>query len=165
MLLLEAIAHQEGFDELGSRPARNLNPGDLEYGPETVKFGATRSDGRFAIFPDIVTGWNALRRWLSIPARLVHGPVKGFWTDPNGTTLVGGYLGATLAQAIYRFAPPSDGNNTEGYIAYVSAHAGIDRKAALTLERLTVPPFPATPALIPPGPVAPPRYTGPAMHG
>jgi hypothetical protein len=139
MLLLEAIAHEEGFTVQGSRPSRNFNPGDLIYGPESVAFGAVSSDGHFAIFPDIATGWNALRRWLMVPARLVNHEIPGYFFDPNGTTLVGGYQGATLAQVIYRFAPPGDNNDSAGYLAYVSEQTGIPTTAKVTEDMLSVP--------------------------
>ena len=35
----------------GDRNWRNNNPGNIEYGPFAMKYGATGSDGRFAIFP------------------------------------------------------------------------------------------------------------------
>ena len=124
---LQAVATMEGFYESGSRPARNLNPGDLEYNDESIRFGATGTDGRFAIFPDVETGWKALQRWFSIPARF----------DRNGN-LIGGYLGATLAQAIHRFAPPSE-NNTANYILYVAKETGLAQTAMLTEAILQTP--------------------------
>ena len=127
MLLLEAIAHQEGFYKEGSRPQRNNNPGDLTYCGETIAFGATSGDPRFAMFPDAVTGWNALRRWLSVPAHF----------DASGR-LVGGYLGSTIEQAINRFAPPNE-NDTAGYVAYVCAQTGLDAQTKLTADLLSVP--------------------------
>jgi hypothetical protein len=134
---LQATATEEGFYVIGSRPARNFNPGDLIWGPEAHAFGATHGDIEseegyagyvgFAVFPDVVAGWRALQRWLLVPAILRHGKVPGYpFCDPNGTTLVGGYLGATLAQCIYRFAPPSE-NNTELYIANMVAATGLLR--------------------------------------
>lgn len=124
MTFLEAIAREEGFYQDGSRPQRNNNPGDLVYAPESIHFGATGSDGRFAIFPTVEMGWDALRRWLSVPARF----------DPAGD-LVGGYLGATVRQAINRFAPPFE-NNTSQYVLNVCAWAEVDPNAILTEEML-----------------------------
>jgi hypothetical protein len=131
------------------RPTANNNPLDLIWGAEAKAFGAIRGDrtapggldgySGMAVFPDASTGWKAAQRWLSVPAKFAQGVVPGFpFTDPNGTTLVGGYLGATLAQAIYRFAPPNE-NNTEHYIAYVSGQTGIARTDTVTPEMLTVP--------------------------
>jgi hypothetical protein len=124
MTVLEAMAHMEGFFEAGSRPARNHNPLDLEWGGEARIFGATAGDPRFAIFPDDQTGWNAGRRWLSVPAKF----------DANGK-LVAGYLGATVEQAINRFAPP-DENNDRNYIGYVCSQAECQRTDILTAEIL-----------------------------
>jgi hypothetical protein len=51
---------------------------------------------------------------------------------------VGGYLGATLAQVIYRFAPPNE-NDTAAYLSYVEAATGINRTEPITLEMLAIP--------------------------
>lgn len=104
---IQAIAFVEGFYKLGTRPQRNHNPGDLLYCAESIRFGAIRADGRFAVFPDDKTGWAALRMWLSVPAK--------FDAHKN---LVGGYMGASVAQVITRFAPPFE-NHTDSYIATV----------------------------------------------
>jgi hypothetical protein len=125
--LLQAIATEEGFYVAGSRPQRNANPGDLEWGGEAKEFGATHGDPRFAVFPDSTTGWKALKRWLSIPAKF----------DASGS-LVGGYLGATLEQAINRFAPPVE-NDTDGYLDTVVQNTGLASSSILTLEMLETP--------------------------
>jgi hypothetical protein len=127
MTLLQAIAHMEGFYELSSRPQRNNNPGDLSWGPEARGFGAIQGDPRFAVFPDPTTGWNALQRWLSVPARY----------DAAGD-LVGGYLGATLKQALNRFAPPSE-NDTLIYLATVTKNTGLTPESRLTSFLLETP--------------------------
>lgn len=123
MTFIEAIAREEGFNEDGSRPQRNNNPGDLIYGPEAERFGATSGDSRFAIFPDAKTGWEALRRWLSVPASF------------EGGALVGGYLGATVEQIINRFAPASE-NNTAAYVANVCGWSGLTPDTIITSENL-----------------------------
>jgi len=127
MLLLEAMARQEGFYEAGHRARRNNNPLDLEFNDESVHFGATESDGRFAIFPDVATGFDAGRRWLSVPARF----------DAAGN-LIGGYLGATLRQVIYRFAPPAE-NNAVSYLGAVCSMTGLQPSTVLTSELLETP--------------------------
>jgi len=127
MLLLETMAHMEGYFTPGSRPERNNNPLDLMYGPEAKAFGATGGDPRFAIFPDAKTGWLAGARWLGIPAR--------FSTSGD---LIGGYLGATLKQVINRFAPPNE-NDTVNYLNYVCAHAEVTEDTILTTELLELP--------------------------
>ena len=138
MTLLQAIAHMEGFYELGTRPQRNNSPGDLSWGLEAEEFGATHGDPRFAVFPNVATGWLALQRWLSIPAKLVNHPVEGLFLDPNGTTLESGYLGATLAQVIHRFAPSSE-NNTDLYIATVAKNTGLTPSTRITSFLLETP--------------------------
>jgi hypothetical protein len=117
----------EGFPVDGSRPQRNNNPGDLTFCGETVSFGATAGDPRFAIFPDAETGWNALRRWLSVPAKF----------DSAGN-LIHGYLGATLKQAINRFAPPNENNSSE-YVEVVCNRTGLTPETILTPDLLAVP--------------------------
>lgn len=117
----------EGFYANGSRPQRNNNPGDLIFGSEAKAFGAISGDPRFAIFPDPKTGWKALQRWLSIPAKY----------DALGG-LVGGYLGATLGQVVNRFAPPNE-NNTDHYIATVCDVTGLTPTTPITPEILQTP--------------------------
>ena len=120
MTVLEAMAQMEGWGAPNARPTRNNNPLDLEWGPEAKAFGATGGDPRFAIFPDAETGWNAGRRWLSVPAKM-----------DDGGNLVGGYMGATVEEVINRFAPP-DENDTAGYVAYVTEKAGCQPSDVLT---------------------------------
>ena len=117
----QSIGKSEGFGLPNARPTKNNNPGDLTFCQETIHFGATHGDPRFAVFPDEATGWEALRRWLSVPAKF----------DANGD-LVGGYCGATIEQAINRFAPPSDGNNTDAYVSSVCQWTGLHPKDTLT---------------------------------
>jgi hypothetical protein len=125
--LLEAMATEEGFYLSGSRPARNNNPLDLTYCDESIHFGATGTDGRFAIFPSIHIGFSAGARWLSVTAHF----------DAAGN-LIGGYLGATLKQVIYRFAPPSD-NNSVRYLENVCEMTGYSPSTVLTSEMLAIP--------------------------
>lgn len=120
---LEAIAREEGFEVENSRPQRNNNPGDLIFCPESEKFGATHGDPRFAVFPDVATGWDALRRWLSVPAHI------------EGGQLVAGYLGATVAQIVHRFAPPVE-NNTDAYVVNVCTWADLTPETIITAENL-----------------------------
>lgn len=101
MNLLEAMAREEGFFVKGTRPARNNNPGDLEYGPFAHAHGATGSDGRFAIFPNAATGFAAMRALL-----LEH------------------YSGLTIAQALNKYAPPVE-NETNVYLQRVCEWAAL----------------------------------------
>lgn len=129
MLFLEACAHMEGFfnSNPNERPIRNNNPLDLTYNSETIRFGAIKGDPRFAVFPDVKTGWDAGRRWLSIPAR---------FNDQR--ELIGGYLGADIKSVIFRFAPANE-NNSQEYTDYVCQQTGFKETDILTKEMLAVP--------------------------
>jgi len=111
----------------------------LRYNSESISFGSNAHDGGYAIFPSVAIGWKAAQRWLSVPAKFTDtDPGDGRPKGPHGY-LVGGYLGATLEQIIFRFAPPGDSNNTEDYINYVVAKTGFDRKQIITLDLLVIP--------------------------
>src|ERR1017187_10329503 len=130
MLLLEAMASEEGYLAKGKSPdrsQRNNNPLDLEWCDETAHFGASHGDPRFAIFPNVAAGWYAAQRWLSVEARF----------DEAGN-LVGGYLGATLRQVIGRFAPSTE-NNTANYLTFVCSKTGLTPDTVLTSNLLTIP--------------------------
>ena len=98
MTLIQAIAMEEGYYVLGSRPRRNWNPGDLEFHEWMQTYGSIGGDPRFAIFPGEIQGFAALRHLL-------------------GFTM---YKGKTIAQAIYQFAPGNQ-NDTASYIRNVCA--------------------------------------------
>jgi hypothetical protein len=93
---LQAVAKEEGFYAVGTRPQRNLNPGDIEAGRFAAAHGATGSDGRFAIFPTADAGFAAMRALFQAP----------------------GYRGLTVAAALARWAPPIE-NNVSAYLANV----------------------------------------------
>lgn len=94
----------------GDRNWRNNNPGNIEYGEFTKSHGAIGSDGRFAIFPTVEDGRAAKQ------ALLFEGK---------------NYKDKTIAEAIYRWAPPSDGNPTNAYIAQAARGAGVDPNTPL----------------------------------
>lgn len=87
----------------GSRNWRNNNPGNLEFGNFSRRYGAIGTDGRFAIFPTYEAGQRAKE------ALLFEGR---------------GYAGLTVAQAITRYAPPNE-NDTAMYIRTAAAAAGV----------------------------------------
>jgi hypothetical protein len=107
---MEAIAREEGFDLPGSRPNRNNNPGDMEYGGFARAQGATGGDPRFAIFPDADIGFAAMRALLQDD-----------------------YAGLTVAAALNKWAPPAE-NQTNAYIANVCAWTGLTPDTVLTNE-------------------------------
>jgi len=128
MTFLQAIAHQEGFNIGGSRSQRNNNPGDIDWGPFAQHHGATgletiphgyNETPRFAVFPTPEAGFAAMRALLQIPGVFGHAPGQ-----PGVRRLLSGYAGATVREALYRWAPPSDGNNTSAYEKNVCANAG-----------------------------------------
>ncbi len=101
MSFLEAIAREEGFYKAGTRPNRNNNPGDIEWGKFTQAHGATHGDPRFAVFPDATTGFSAMRALFQSS----------------------GYKGLTVEAALNRWAPPVE-NQTNAYIANVCLWCG-----------------------------------------
>lgn len=92
----------------GHRNWRNNNPGNLEYGPFTRENGAIGTDGRFAIFPSMQSGYRA-------HVALLSGKV---------------YRHKTLRQALRRFAPSFE-NNTKKYLSYLSKNTGISKNKKL----------------------------------
>lgn len=98
---LQAIAHEEGFYAHGSRPQRNLNPGDIEAGRFAQAHGAVGSDGRFAKFPTADAGFAAMKALFQAQS----------------------YKGLTVAQALNRWAPPVE-NQTNSYIKNVCDWVG-----------------------------------------
>ena len=94
----------------GSRNWRNNNPGNIEYGAFAIKNGAVGSDGRFAIFPTYEAGRKAKENLLFTAS---------------------GYKGMNIAQAINRYAPPSE-NNTNSYIAAVTSAIGVSANTLLS---------------------------------
>jgi hypothetical protein len=110
---MEAIAQMEGFNVAGTRPARNFNPGDIEYGDFAREHGAVGTDGRFAIFPDAPTGYAAMRALL-----MEH------------------YVGLTIAAALNKWAPPVE-NNVSAYLSGVCEMTGLTPETVLTSELLT----------------------------
>jgi hypothetical protein len=76
----------------GNRNWRNNNPGNIEYGPFAMSMGATGSDGRFAIFPDMEMGYRAADALM-----------KGK-----------NYQNLSIANAIKRWAPESE-NDVNAY--------------------------------------------------
>lgn len=108
LTFIEAIARQEGFLVEGSRPQRNNNPGDIEYGRFARAHGATEGDPRFAIFPSSEAGFNAMRALLK-----------------------SAYVGLTVREALCKWAPPFE-NNVSVYEANVCEWTGLEPETILT---------------------------------
>lgn len=112
MTFMEAIAREEGFFVEGTRPQRNNNPGDIEYGSFAQAHGATGGDPRFAIFSTPEAGFAAMR-----------------------ALLCRAYVGLTVSQALNKWAPPVE-NQTNSYIANVCAWTGLTPDTVLTTENI-----------------------------
>lgn len=93
-----------GFTRMqGSRTWRNMNPGALRPGKITRQMGACGAAGGFAVFPSEEQGMKALKALLR--------------TDS--------YARLTIGAAIYKYAPPSDHNNTVSYQRKLSRMTGL----------------------------------------
>jgi len=88
----------------GDRNWRNNNPGNIEYGPFAIKYGAIGSDGRFAIFPTEEQGRMAQDALLK---------------SKN-------YANLSLADAVKRYAPSNE-NDPKSYARQIMAQTGIDQ--------------------------------------
>jgi hypothetical protein len=100
------------------RGERNNNPGNIEDGPFAKSLpGYKGSDGRFAIFETPQAGQAA-----------------------QGALLQSyGKRGINTVQAIIsRWAPPSDGNPTNGYAAFVARKLGVDPSQPLDMNNPNV---------------------------
>jgi hypothetical protein len=87
----------------GTRNWRNNNPGNIEAGNFATGQGAIGSDGRFAIFPDMRTGRNALSTLLTSRS----------------------YIALTIEQAMEKYAPPNE-NDTQAYTNFISTRVRVD---------------------------------------
>lgn len=87
----------------GSRTWRNMNPGAIRPGEIPRKYGSCGSAGGFAVFPTEEHGMKALIGLLK--------------SDK--------YSNLTIAAAIYKWAPPSDHNNTRLYQRRLSQMTGL----------------------------------------
>lgn len=118
--LMYAIAEHEGWHppgpgvaEGGSRAYRNHNPGNLRSSP----FAHSIEDN-FAVFRNDFVGFMALHWDLMQKAK--------------GNTVTGLNGQSTIRDLLYVWAPPSDNNDTEAYIASVEKYMGLP--ATTTLE-------------------------------
>lgn len=93
----------------GTRAWRNSNPGNLRYSEKIRQCGAIGQAGGFAVFPDEATGLQALEKLL----------------------LSDSYKNLTIADAIYKYAPPHE-NNTNGYKSYIKRVTGLNLDKKIT---------------------------------
>lgn len=120
--LMAAIAAHEGWYPVGSAEYpegsfsyRNHNPGNLRSSPFSI---GTR--GGYAVFKDDATGWKALEYDITQKAK--------------GQTVTRLGPKSTLRDLIFVYAPPSDNNNSEKYLADVMKMTGLEE--GTTLESL-----------------------------
>lgn len=130
LTICEAFARQEGFYIPDSRAARNHNPGNINWGSFAIKHGATGIERvpidpktkklvetpRFASFPKDQIGFNAM-----------------------SSLLMAIYIGLTLQKAVYKWAPPLDGNDSEQYVKDVCELTGLTPTTILTNALLVAP--------------------------
>lgn len=113
--LAELIAAEEGYGIPGALPTRDNNPGDLRHSAHSFHLpGAPDAIGQIDTPAD---GWDDLVEQLD------RYPIE--------------FPGITVAEAIYKFAPPSE-NNSAGYLAYVVHGLGCTPDTPLT-DALTIP--------------------------
>lgn len=87
----------------GSRSWRNNNPGNIIDGAFAENHGAIGDDGKMAVFPDEAVGRAAVLALLTGQK----------------------YRNLSIRDAMYRYAPPSDNNDTDAYIAAIVATVGV----------------------------------------
>lgn len=112
-----STARPSGSGSSAPRSVRNNNPGNIEDGAfARSQPGYTGSDGRFATFANPGAGAGAQ------------------------AVLLGSYIDRghnTVAKIINRWAPPSDGNDTSGYIAQVARALNVNPND--TLSKASIP--------------------------
>lgn len=111
--LSQAIGRFEGFGVAGSVAQRNNNPGNLRAGP-----GATGTDAAgYAVFPDLATGWAALRNQIQLNIGRGLSLSEFFGGKP------GVYAG---------YAPAADANNPGQYADVVAGWLSISPSVPLS---------------------------------
>jgi hypothetical protein len=104
--LANAMAQMEGANVSGSLAQRNNNPGNLKFANQAGAIGQDANG--FAIFDSLADGQAALLNQLNLYAD----------------------RGMTLSQAINTYAPSNE-NDTNNYLNFVSQQTGIDPNAQL----------------------------------
>ena len=98
----------------GARNERNNNPGNMKYGPNAIKWGATGKDsGGFAIFPSMAVGFQAMQNLL--------GQYGSQGTD-------------TVSGIVSRWAPAKDHNNPVAYANFVAKQMGVTTSQRLNMS-------------------------------
>lgn len=120
--LMQAMAQHEGWmsvaadpQQRGSRAYRHHNPGNLRASPFAE--GIVEN---FAVFRNDIVGWQAFHWDLLQKAR--------------GNTSTGLNGQSTLRDLLFKWAPPSDNNDTEAYVRAVEKSSGLT--ASTTLKEI-----------------------------
>ncbi len=103
------VEYGEVETRTGNHPFRDNNPGDIVGGTFSKANGAVGTDGRFAIFPNAATGFQALTNLL----------------------MTSTYQNLSIDAAIVRYAPPIE-NDTKAYQAGVAAAVGAPGQTRLS---------------------------------
>lgn len=101
--LAQLMAKQEGFGIKGAIPTTRNNPTDLRHSPHSQHPGGPAHANDIGTIDTIEHGWDDAERQLRIYAQ----------------------EGLTLQQMVYRFAPPSDHNNSAAYLNFVCMGLGM----------------------------------------
>ena len=88
----------------GTLAWRNNNPGNIRPGQFTDSHGAIGKGWGFAVFPNEATGMAAIVALLKTQT----------------------YQSLTLKGAIFKYAPPSDNNNSDAYVGFIKKQTGLD---------------------------------------
>ena len=113
----EAQDRAMGKDTNLPRNLRNNNPGNIEYGDFARRMGATGSDGRFAIFPSMKAGEDAMANLL-----------MSYMQSGNNT----------ISKIVGKWSPVSENGmaKTTAYINDVAKRTGIDPNKPLGMGEL-----------------------------
>lgn len=98
--LASAIATAEGYFVQGSVPQRNNNPGDLRSAPW---LNSPKISKNFVVFSSKFSGMAGLYHQLALEIA----------------------RGLSLRHLVAKWAPPSDGNNTQNYLNETARRVGI----------------------------------------
>lgn len=90
---------------IGVWSLRNNNPGNIQYGSRAKKYGAIGAGGRFAVFPDLETGYAAVGKLLRDLPKFYNNNIYG---------------------AIKYYAPKEDHNDPKAYADQVVKESKID---------------------------------------
>lgn len=105
---IERPDHSLEIRQGGTLTWRDNNPGNLRFAESAIGQNDSRN-GPFAIFENPGLG-------AATQDRVLFGP---------------NYKDLSISDALYKYAPPSDNNNTEAYIADVTNRTGLDRSTIL----------------------------------